>query len=92
MNNVTYNLKIKRKSYVEISRILSRVSISDFINKIMINILGCELEAVGIKSNNYKPLIKVNREVIPIKLDKINLTQIKFYREELIPKVLDYFQ
>jgi hypothetical protein len=45
----------------------------------------------GIKRTDYKPEVQVNREIIPININELNLAQIKYYRDDLIPEVLKLF-
>jgi 2-polyprenyl-3-methyl-5-hydroxy-6-metoxy-1,4-benzoquinol methylase len=85
--------KITHKFVVNHQRpnFIYNISISKSINKLMIPILGCNLEIFGVKRMEYKPNLPINRKVIPIKLTELNKAQIKFYRDELIPQVFKFY-
>lgn len=91
IRNITFNPIINCESFTAFSRFTKHIPFSDFINNLAINILGCDLEVFGVKKIDYKPKLQANREIIPIKINKLNLTQIKYYRDELIPKVFIIF-
>lgn len=91
MQNITNNSRIECKSSI-FPRILHDNTFSDYVNKIMIHLWTCELKMVGTKRAEYRPKVPINRNVIPIKIDKLNRSQIDFYKKKLIPIVFNCFK
>lgn len=91
INDITSNPVINRESFTKDFRFIRYIPFSDFINNLSIIILGSDFEVFGIKRTDYKSEVQVNREIIPININELNLAQIKYYRDDLIPEVLKLF-
>lgn len=91
INDVMAYTIINRESFLKNSILIRRMPFSNIVNDITINALGCDIEVFGVKKMDYASNTKVSREVIPANTFELNDSQIKFYRDELIPKVFSVF-
>lgn len=91
VNDIACDPVINFKIFTEFSYLVQHMPLSDFINNLIIYLCGCNIEVFGVRKANYKSRHPTGREIIPIKIDKINFTQINFYRNELIPSIFNIF-
>lgn len=83
---------ISRRIYDEFSPLIQRIPLSNSIYNLIIYLLGCNLEVIGTRKDNYALDQSANRELIPIKIDEMDFNLINFYRNELIPIAFGEFQ